>query len=271
MNKSPLLLIGTLGCLLLSTPALADGWKTTSLGKSALKTRPRGTPEGKPWVKLWKDTYPSNEAKKLDKKLSAKDENKTCNGLDDNNNGKIDEGCGMKSGGFQATLAWENHADLDIQVVYSPWDHSRHTFDHGKHRLTYGYGNEPIPEVFLGEGRNRTSFKLQGNLRGSCSCNARYVNGKMIEKREGCKEVSGALWAEPNEYVENAYFEGEKAPPGIYSISFYNHGTCPSRGQKQARATVGITVNGKTIGHYLSGDLGPQGFSFPIVKVYVPE
>lgn len=40
-----------------------------------------------------------------------------CNGLDDNCNGVIDEGCGFSSGNIQITLAWNTGADLDLYVT----------------------------------------------------------------------------------------------------------------------------------------------------------
>lgn len=40
-----------------------------------------------------------------------------CNGLDDNCNGQIDEGCGYSSGNIQITLAWNSGADLDMYVT----------------------------------------------------------------------------------------------------------------------------------------------------------
>ncbi len=40
-----------------------------------------------------------------------------CNGLDDNCNGVIDEGCGYQSGNIQITLAWATGADLDMYVT----------------------------------------------------------------------------------------------------------------------------------------------------------
>ena len=41
----------------------------------------------------------------------------TCNGLDDNCNGVIDEGCGYNTGNIQITLAWATGADLDMYVT----------------------------------------------------------------------------------------------------------------------------------------------------------
>ncbi|MBX3275070.1 MAG: hypothetical protein KF729_32695 [Sandaracinaceae bacterium] len=40
-----------------------------------------------------------------------------CNGLDDNCNGVIDEGCGYSGGNIQITLAWGTGADLDLYVT----------------------------------------------------------------------------------------------------------------------------------------------------------
>ena len=40
-----------------------------------------------------------------------------CNGLDDNCNGQIDEGCGYASGSIQITLSWDTGADLDLHVT----------------------------------------------------------------------------------------------------------------------------------------------------------
>jgi hypothetical protein len=40
-----------------------------------------------------------------------------CNGLDDNCNGVIDEGCGYSTGAIQITLAWNTGADIDMYVT----------------------------------------------------------------------------------------------------------------------------------------------------------
>ena len=39
-----------------------------------------------------------------------------CNGIDDNCNGAIDEGCGYQTGALQITLAWNTGADIDLYV-----------------------------------------------------------------------------------------------------------------------------------------------------------
>lgn len=41
----------------------------------------------------------------------------TCNALDDDCNGVIDDGCGYQSGGLQVTIGWNTAADLDLYVT----------------------------------------------------------------------------------------------------------------------------------------------------------
>ncbi len=40
-----------------------------------------------------------------------------CNGLDDNCDGRIDEGCGYASGTIQVTMAWNGGGDMDLYVT----------------------------------------------------------------------------------------------------------------------------------------------------------
>ena len=40
-----------------------------------------------------------------------------CNGIDDNCNGQIDEGCGYQSGQIQVTAAWNSGSDIDLHVT----------------------------------------------------------------------------------------------------------------------------------------------------------
>lgn len=40
-----------------------------------------------------------------------------CNGLDDNCDGQIDEGCGYSSGNIQITAHWDTGADIDLYVT----------------------------------------------------------------------------------------------------------------------------------------------------------
>ena len=41
----------------------------------------------------------------------------TCNALDDDCNGIIDDGCGYNSGGLQVTVGWDTAADIDLYVT----------------------------------------------------------------------------------------------------------------------------------------------------------
>jgi hypothetical protein len=41
----------------------------------------------------------------------------TCNAIDDDCNGVIDDGCGYATGGVQVTIAWDTGADIDLYVV----------------------------------------------------------------------------------------------------------------------------------------------------------
>lgn len=40
-----------------------------------------------------------------------------CNGIDDNCNGAIDEGCGYQTGAIQVTAAWNTDSDIDLHVT----------------------------------------------------------------------------------------------------------------------------------------------------------
>jgi hypothetical protein len=40
-----------------------------------------------------------------------------CNGIDDNCNGAIDEGCGYQTGAIQVTAAWNADSDIDLHVT----------------------------------------------------------------------------------------------------------------------------------------------------------
>ncbi len=40
----------------------------------------------------------------------------TCNGFDDNCDGRVDEGCGFEAGALAVTLVWNSRADIDLLV-----------------------------------------------------------------------------------------------------------------------------------------------------------
>lgn len=46
-----------------------------------------------------------------------------CNGIDDNCNGAIDEGCGYQTGQIQITAAWNGPSDVDLHVIDPLGDH----------------------------------------------------------------------------------------------------------------------------------------------------
>lgn len=47
----------------------------------------------------------------------TKGKEESCNALDDNCDGVIDEGCGYRSGVIQITLGWDSGADIDLYVT----------------------------------------------------------------------------------------------------------------------------------------------------------
>ncbi len=55
-----------------------------------------------------------------------------CNGLDDNCDGAIDEGCGWSTGQIQVTLSWSTAADIDLYV-----------YDPSGYRIYYADRNSP--------------------------------------------------------------------------------------------------------------------------------
>ncbi|MGE0788928.1 MAG: hypothetical protein AB7S26_24860 [Sandaracinaceae bacterium] len=61
-------------------------------------------------------TTGGTEVRPVDSHCAA-GEPEVCNGLDDNCDGVIDEGCGFQTGNIQITLAWANTADLDLYVI----------------------------------------------------------------------------------------------------------------------------------------------------------
>jgi hypothetical protein len=56
------------------------------------------------------------DASKMDVTCAA-DSAEQCNALDEDCDGKIDEGCGYASGTIQVTVAWNTGADLDLYVT----------------------------------------------------------------------------------------------------------------------------------------------------------
>jgi uncharacterized protein YfaP (DUF2135 family) len=123
-----------------------------------------------------------------------------CNGLDDNCNGQIDEGCGYSSGAIQVTLQWNTGADIDMYVT-----------DPGGETISY---------------QNRQSASggnLDHDARGQCRPN------------------------EPNNTIENVFWNSEQPPSGTYTVALNYFGECNS-GAGPTTATLSVSVGGSTLG-----------------------
>lgn len=106
-----------------------------------------------------------------------------CDGLDNNCNGAIDEGCGYQTGNVQITLAWNTGADIDMYVTnpngetinYStPNDSTGGMLDHDARGACGGSGNATVENVYWGGNPPRGNYQVElhywaGN---SCSYNA---------------------------------------------------------------------------------------------------
>lgn len=107
-----------------------------------------------------------------------------CNGLDDNCDGQIDEGCGYQSGNIQITLAWQGGADLDMYV----------TDPQGQ---TLSYGNTNVP----------SGGRLDQDARGACNPN------------QPNNTIENVYWDQPNPpqgtyNVEVHYWDGSACSTG---------------------------------------------------------
>lgn len=107
-----------------------------------------------------------------------------CNGLDDNCNGVIDEGCGYNTGNIQITLAWSTGADLDMYVT----DPSGYTIS---------YQNTRSP----------TGGHLDHDARGACN------------RRQANNTVENVYWNAPNppsgQYQVEVHYWGNCGVAGV--------------------------------------------------------
>lgn len=88
-------------------PSVGEPTPTTSSGSSApLRSAPTATAQ----------VTPPAEATVVEARCDAAAP-ESCNGLDDNCNGRIDEGCGYNSGGLQVTVSWQTDADINLVVT----------------------------------------------------------------------------------------------------------------------------------------------------------
>jgi hypothetical protein len=99
-----------------------------------------------------------------------------CNGLDDNCNGQIDEGCGFQSGDIQITLAWPTMADLDLYV------------------------RDPNNEqIYYGDDRSSSGGHLDQDARGGCAndqaeSNLENVYWNQQNPPDGAYQVTVQYW-----------------------------------------------------------------------------
>lgn len=133
-----------------------------------------------------------------------------CNGLDDNCDGHIDEGCGWSSGQIQVTLSWSTAADIDLYV-----------YDPNGYRIYYADRNSP------------SGGMLDIDARGACV--------------PGSGTIENIYWATPTPprgtytvEVHNYSACGDRAPTpvqvsvsvggriiGVYSLMLYEHQRLP--------------------------------------------
>lgn len=102
-----------------------------------------------------------------------------CNGLDDNCNGAIDEGCGYSTGNVQITLAWNSGADIDLYVTdpYNETIYYGHTtsqsggqLDHdGRGDCVSGQGNPTVENVYWNGQPPRGNYGVEIHNYSACN------------------------------------------------------------------------------------------------------
>ena len=103
-----------------------------------------------------------------------------CNGLDDNGDGVIDEGCGYQGGDIQITLSWNTGADIDLYVtdpggetIFYNQDHRTTStggeMDHdGRGDCRPEQDHPRIENVFWKAAPPRGEYKIELNYFGPC-------------------------------------------------------------------------------------------------------
>jgi hypothetical protein len=189
----------------------------------------------------------------------AKNESKTCNGRDDDCNGKIDEGCGMKSGALQLLGSWDTHTGLDLVVRYTAPGKSA-----AMGQMGGGFADSK-PELVIGDA-GKLIKQIDGQ--GTCACKDFTWVNKQGYKCDNCKTVDKMCRAADKEYFENVVFEGTTLPSGTYEVYFENARSCPD--SAKSAMTLAVTANGKYIGTYKSTEIGNQSSKYPILTLTVP-
>lgn len=108
-----------------------------------------------------------------------------CNGLDDNCDGRIDEGCGWESGPLQITASWDTGADIDLYVVEPS-----------------GFRISNLSDV------SPTGGRLDHDARGACV--------------PGGDSVENVVWADaapPGEYLVELHFWGACGASGPTEVT----------------------------------------------------
>ena len=119
-----------------------------------------------------------------------------CNGLDDNCDGQIDEGCGYSSGDVQITLAWNTGADLDLYV-----------YDPQGNRIYYGQPNSPTGGV------------LDQDARGNCNPSQPNNRIENVFWAGGSRPPSGRYTAEVHYWAGDGCSANSGPTTGVVSIS----------------------------------------------------
>jgi hypothetical protein len=119
-----------------------------------------------------------------------------CNGLDDNCNGQIDEGCGYSSGDVQITLAWNTGADLDL-YVYDP------------------QGNR----IYYGEPQAPSGGHLDQDARGNCNPSQPNNRIENVYWGGGVRPPSGRYTVEVHYWAGDGCSSNAGPTTGVVSIS----------------------------------------------------